>query len=171
MHRREALRAEVMAGAAPGERADGDARIGRPEGGGAGLGNADPAQPRHDGKGVDVAGLALVGAHAERRVALQMLDGLVALLMGQGQILHRHIVLQIDESLALGQVRDLPDRLDAMRIGGGRLIDTLRQHHAADALAMAGKGGRGGTGLESLTDRPRDVVAALQRTGAEMTGA
>ena len=90
----------MMADAAPGNGAHGHGRIGRAEGGRAGRRDIDPAQARHDGERVDVAGLALVGAHAERGVALQMLDRLVALLMGDGEIVQAHVVLEIDEGLA-----------------------------------------------------------------------
>ena len=47
----------------------------------------------------DVAGLALVGAHAERRVALQVLDRAVALARGERDVADGDVVLQVDEAL------------------------------------------------------------------------
>ena len=53
-------------------------------------------QRRHRGDGVDIGGLALIGRHAERRVALEMLDRDVALARGERDVLQRDVVLEID---------------------------------------------------------------------------
>ena len=60
-------------------------------------------------RAVDVAGLALVGRHAERGVALEMLGDAEAFARGELHVRHRHVVLEIDEGLAAA-VRDLPHR-------------------------------------------------------------
>ena len=57
------------------QRADRHRREGRAETRRADLGNLLAERVRHDGEAGHVRGLALVGRHAERRVALQMLDG------------------------------------------------------------------------------------------------
>src|ERR1700689_1886755 len=72
------------------------------------------AETRHDADGIDVAGLALLGAHAQGRVALQMFRRAVAFLVRDAQIRNRYIVLEIDERLALPTPRQLPDGLDAV---------------------------------------------------------
>jgi len=64
---------EMLRRRAPGDRAQRDAGIGRPEGRGAALLQRDAAQLCHRSQRVDVRGLPLIGAHAERGVALQML--------------------------------------------------------------------------------------------------
>ena len=84
---------------APGDRAEREGRIGRAEGGDADLGDGFARRFREDAEPVDVRCLALVGRHAEGRVALGMLDRLIALALGQLEIGRRHIVLEIDEML------------------------------------------------------------------------
>ena len=46
----------------------------------------------------DVGQLALVGAHAERRVALEMLDGAVAFARGERDVVDGDVVLPVDEA-------------------------------------------------------------------------
>ena len=58
----------------------------------------------HQGKSVHVRGLALIGSHAECRVALEVLDCFIAFLMGDLHISGRHVVLEIDEGLDCGGV-------------------------------------------------------------------
>ena len=53
-------------------------------------------QRRHRGDGGDIGGLALIGRHAKRGVALEMLDGDVAFARRERDVLQRHIVLEID---------------------------------------------------------------------------
>ncbi len=67
----------------------------------AGLGDRAAGQLRHDGEALHVRGLALVGRHAERGVALQVLDGLEAFERSQRRIGRRHVVLEIDEGFFL----------------------------------------------------------------------
>ena len=59
-----------------------------------------PGQGRHRGDGGDIGGLALIGRHAERGVALEVLDGDVAFARGERDILQRHVVLEIDPAPA-----------------------------------------------------------------------
>ena len=76
-------------------------------------------QRRHRGDGVDIGGLALIGRHAERGVALEMLDGDIALARGERDVFQRHIVLEIDPApafvIGLG-----PGGLDS--VGAGRRV-------------------------------------------------
>src|SRR6202034_2705012 len=51
---------------------------------------------RHRRDGVDIGGLVLIGRHAERGVALEMLDGDVALARGERDVLQRRVVLEVD---------------------------------------------------------------------------
>ena len=91
----------MLAAVMAGERADRDRRVGRPERRGAGRGDRAAGQRRHDGEAVDVGGSALVGRHAERGVALEMLDRAEALALGQRDIVGGDVVLEIDERLLL----------------------------------------------------------------------
>ena len=61
----------------------------------------------HHRKAQHVAGLALIGGHAQRGVAFQMFDRDEAFLLGQLHILDRHIVLLIDPSAAFAGM-DIP---------------------------------------------------------------
>ena len=61
----------------------------------------------------DVACLALVGAHSERRVTLKMLDRLITLMHCERDVAHRDIVLQVDEALGPPISRgDAPERAE-----------------------------------------------------------
>ena len=57
----------------------------------------------------DVGGLALIGRHAERGVALEMLDRAEAFGCGERDVLVGHVVLEIDERLGLARA-DVPER-------------------------------------------------------------
>ena len=83
-----------------GKRPDRDRGIGRAEGGGAGLRDRPAGLLGHDGEAGEVRGLALVGRHAERGVALEMLHWPEALAGGELDILVGDVVLIIDEGLA-----------------------------------------------------------------------
>ena len=117
--RRAPDRVEQLAAVRAGQGAEGDRRVGHAEGGGADRLDRDPALVGDDRQRVDVAGLALVGAHAGGGVALDVLDRLEALAHGQAQILGGDVVLEVDESLGAG-------RGDVARHGPGRLQRFLR---------------------------------------------
>ena len=53
-----------------------------------------------DAERVQVRGLALVGRHAGRRVALDVLDRAEAFARREREVVRRHVVLEIDEGLA-----------------------------------------------------------------------
>ena len=57
-------------------------------------------QFRHHRQADDAADLALIGRHAERGVALEMLDRTESFLLGERDILDGDVVLEIDEGLA-----------------------------------------------------------------------
>ena len=57
-------------------------------------------QSSEDCEADDVAGAALIGAHAEGGVTFQMLHRVIALALGESEILGGDVVLQIDEALA-----------------------------------------------------------------------
>ena len=92
-----------------GEGADGDRREGRAEGGGADRAEIAPGDVGQHRRAVEIAGLALVGRHAERGVALEMLGNAEAFARGELHVRRRHVVLEIDEGLAAA-VGDLPHR-------------------------------------------------------------
>ena len=55
-------------------------------------------QRGHGGEPVDARGLALVGRHAERRIALQVLDRDIAFARRERDVLQGHVVLEVDPS-------------------------------------------------------------------------
>ena len=89
----------VRADFVPGERAERHRRVRRAERRRADLRNRHAELGGQQREADDVAGLALVGAHAERRVALQMLDRAVAFARRERDVGDGHVVLQIDEAL------------------------------------------------------------------------
>src|SRR6266404_3792645 len=100
MHRRAPDRLEMEADIAAGEIAERDWRIGRPEGRRSDGGDRLAADIRENGEPIDVARLALIGTHAERGVALQMLDRAEAFARREFDIAYGHVVLDINEALA-----------------------------------------------------------------------
>ena len=74
--------------------------IGRPEGRGADRADIAPGDGSEHRRAIDIADLALIGRHAERGIALEMLGDAKALARGKLHVGHRHVVLEIDEGLA-----------------------------------------------------------------------
>ena len=101
LQRQPAHRIEQLAAPAAGNDRERHRHEGRPVGRGAGVGDAAAGDRRHRGKAVHVGGLALVGRHAERRVALEMLDRAEILARRKLDILNRHVVLEVDPLAAL----------------------------------------------------------------------
>ena len=108
----------------PRKRADGGRRIGRAEDRGADLGNRLARQFGHDRKAAHVGRLALIGGHAQRGVAFEVLDRAEAFLMGQFHVLDGHIVLLIQPGAAAAL--DIPERREV----DGRIFG-LRQRRGA----------------------------------------
>jgi hypothetical protein len=82
-----------------GQRAERDRRVGHAERRGTDRLDRDAALVGDDRQSVDVAGLALIRAHAGGGVALDVLDRLESLANREPQVLGRHVVLEIDEGL------------------------------------------------------------------------
>ena len=93
---------EERAPAVADDGAEGQRHIRRAEGGGADLGDGLGQALGDECQGVDVRGLALVGAHAGRGVALDVLDRAEAFAQRQAEILRRDVVLEVDEGLLAG---------------------------------------------------------------------
>ena len=139
MHRRAPYRILVAADLASGEGADGDRCVGRPERGGADLGDVETAGFGKNTVAVDVRGLALIRAHAERGVAFQVLDRDIAFALGQLDVIRRDIVLQINKApaFAAGQRRNLPEdleRADCLLVGGR----DIRHSFSREAKCLCG---------------------------------
>ena len=144
VHRRQAFSIEAFAHVAAGDGAERHRRIGGAEHGHAGLGDALAEGPGQDGDAVHVAELALVGAETQRRVALDVFHGAVALAGGEFDVLGRHVQLQVHE-LPRGAAHGLRMGRDEERVGGlgGRLFDG-RRLEARLAVAAAGQVGGAG---------------------------
>ncbi len=84
------------------QRAVGDRRVGRAERGKTDLRNILAEHFGGDRQAVHVGELALVGRHAVRREALDMLDRVHALAHRKADILGADVVLEIDERLGTG---------------------------------------------------------------------
>ena len=72
---------------------------GRAEFGGAHLARRSLGHRAHQDQRIDIAGLTLVGGHARRCVALEVLHRAVVLACGQGHIGCGDIILQVDKHL------------------------------------------------------------------------
>jgi hypothetical protein len=93
--------------------ADRNRRIGRPESGGADFGNLRANRLGHQRQADDIADLAAVGRHAERGVALQMLDRDKTLAMRQAHVVSSDIVLRVDDGFGFAPLDAyLVNRLD-----------------------------------------------------------
>ena len=99
VQRRDADRLEEIAEVAAGEHAVAHRGVRRPEGGGAGLGDAATRGRGEDRERVDVRGLALVGRHAGGGVALEMLHRAEAFLRGEMHVARDDVALEVDERL------------------------------------------------------------------------
>jgi hypothetical protein len=114
MHRGPPHRIGQLAPRAPGEETERDRHIGRAERGRGGLADVAAGQRGEQCEAGDIAGLALVDAHAQGRVALQMLARDKAFARRQRDIGGSHVVVQIDES-ALAAIRQRQQRQMAGR--------------------------------------------------------
>ena len=115
MGRRRARGIEELAACGAREGAEGHGRVGHAEGGEADCGQGLVEGRGRDAERVHVRGLALVGRHAGRGVALDVLDRAEALAHGELHILRGHIVLEIDEGFHASQASG-----GAARARGGR---------------------------------------------------
>ena len=111
VHRGLADRGEARSGLLAGEETEGDRRVGGAVGGVPGLGNGRAARAGEEGEAVHVARPALVGAHAEGGVALEVLDRRVALARRERDVGRGHVVLEVDERLGVLRSRNRPERL------------------------------------------------------------
>ena len=165
VERRAAHRAEVRAHRAACNRAHSERRVRRAESGGARVRNGDAAIFGHQGQRIDVGGLALVGAHAERGVALQVLDRAIAFLMRDLDVLDGDVALEINEGLALGSLRRRPGREDCV----GPIRRVFRRIDGA-RLAEAGIGRSRGSGVGAVCDCSGETECAHHRASSEMRG-
>ena len=120
MQRRLAHRLEMLAARCARERAEGDGRVERAEGRRADFARRDAAGFGQNADGIDVGKLALIGRHAVGRVALGKLDIAIAFADGKTEILEVHVVLVIDEGLALAALGEPEGRGGRLRSGGLR---------------------------------------------------
>ena len=125
--RRQPRRLEERPARLAGQGPERHRRIGGPEGRGANLRDRRSERIGEHREPVDVRQLPLIGRHAERRVALGVLDRGVSLAGGEAQIRHLHVVLEVDERLRIelrpGALRHPPDGLRRRlrrRLGGRR---------------------------------------------------
>ena len=90
---------QVGANAAPCQRTERGGRIGWPKRGGAYALDIHAAFSSHDGQGIEIRGLALVRAHTQRGVALEMLHRHITFEVRQLDVVHRHVTLEVDKRL------------------------------------------------------------------------
>ena len=169
MRRREPRWTKILAAMVARNRPEADRHVRRPIGRGADVGDLTARRFGEDGQPSDIGDLALVGRHAERGVALQMLDRAEAFLVGDRDILGGHVVLEVDERLRAARL-DLPERRD-----GGGLVIRMRhrvRRHRETALdcrhrAGAGAGTQAFGQRQRAIRRARDMHAGRQRAGRE----
>jgi hypothetical protein len=141
---------EQIATRGAGEGAEAHGRVGHAERRVADLRDRHRQFLRHDGHGIEIRGLALIGGHAGGGVALDVFDGDESLARGERQVLGGHVVLPIDEGLVLGSgirhrqsteiafdaARERIDGECAWRRGGG----AGRGNHARAGFGAVGQG-------------------------------
>ena len=99
VHRGAALGLEMFPDVAARQDAQRHRRVGRAEGGGAGLRHVQRPGLCHEAQAVDIGGLALVCTHAQGGVALQMLHRHIAFALRQLHIGGGHVVLKVQKGL------------------------------------------------------------------------
>ena len=97
VHRRVACRLEMRTGFLARIGAEGDGGVGRAESRGTDCGNRPMKLLGEEREADDIAGLALVGAHPQRGVALEMLDRAEAFARRQRDVRRGDVVLKVDE--------------------------------------------------------------------------
>ena len=147
VHGRAPDRIEQIPARMPGEGPERHRRIGRAERRQADFRDRPVERAGRDGEPVHVRRLALVGRHAGRGVALDMLDRSHALAHGEPDVLGRHIVLEVDEGLHLLRVARM--RNGPMETAGGRdragdregALARRARSSGAGAMALGERGG------------------------------
>ncbi len=160
--RRLADRLEPFVPRLTGDRRQRNRRIGRTEGGGAGLRDRLVQRIRQDCQTVDVAQLALIGRHAQCRVALGMLDAFKPFARGQLHIADLDVVLVIQPGFhPLLDARTLRHQPDRCHWG---LFDTLGRRCLAFAHLMSGGLGRRFTRGICICQDTAQIKRAVGRT-------
>ena len=116
------------------------------------LRDREPARGGHDGEARHVRRAALIRGHAERGVALHVLDGDEPFAVGEAKIVGRYVMLEIDEGLAWAPL--------ISKIGAG---DTSRS-----GASTWGGSSRGGVRLAAaeLAAMPSTMASRVgERTG------
>ena len=173
VHRRHPQRVGQLAILAPGEQAVGDRHIRRARRGHASGGDALPGDRGEQGRAGEVAGLALVGAHAEGGIAFQMLHRSVAFARRERDVGGGHIVVQIDKRVAAGAARQRQGERARRRL----LIVLDRRHRrclpAAETAQAGGAGARGCAFRQAHGERKaaaggaNDIDRRINRVGYE----
>src|SRR5690242_21903452 len=100
MRGRQPRGAEILAAVVSGESPERDGRVRRAISGGADLRDRPVHKLGEDRETGHAADPALIGRHAERGVALEMLDRAEAFPLRKRDVAGRNVVLEIDERLA-----------------------------------------------------------------------
>ena len=152
MDRRDAHRVEERAAVAAGDERERDGGVRRAERRRAELAGVDAEQLGGDADRVHVRGLALVGAGADRREALHVLDGASPAPTARRTSATVDVALEVDERVVLVAVRERERR----RVGKARRRSTRPTHSTAGSSPS----GTGAPIRSSQRSRPR---AWLQR--------
>jgi hypothetical protein len=146
--------------AAARHRANRHRRIGRAIARGAHIADGLVQRMGHHRKADDIGRLALIGGHAKRGVALEMLDRLEALTMGQLNIGHRHIMLQVDERLAGPRLGHGIKRLDGVK----RCISFSHLGHCSRPCRKTGGAGRSRADTCAIGQPCREIEHTVHAT-------
>ena len=132
--------------------------------------DAAPGQGGEQREGGDVAGLALVGAHAKRRIALHVLHRAIALARGERDVGGGHVIVQIDKGAPGPLARKY--RRERRRRGFDAVVERGQRGHLAPGPQGAPQGAeaaqrRGaGPGLGALGEAGPEREAAARRADA-----
>ena len=165
VHRGLPHRVHQRAAIAPCECAEGDRRVGRPVGGGADLGHGLAERVGEDGEAVDVRRLALVGAHADGGVALDVLDRAEALARREPDVRRRHVVLMVDHVLGLTVAERLQPRHQPQGRDGAGFGCVDWRHRRRRAVAEACRLGRARAGGRTFREAGGEAEAATGGAG------
>jgi hypothetical protein len=136
MGRRLAHRVEQRAAMRADQRAEGHRRVRHAERRRAHFGQRAAQRPCDDAERRHVGGLALVGRHAGRGIALDVLDRLEALAQRNADVLRRHVVLEIHECAPMPRTV-FRWQYAHRRKAHPRLVIAARRADAAQAVDVA----------------------------------
>ncbi len=160
--RRGAHRIEQIAARNAGHAAEGDGGEGHAKGGQSHLRDGHIEVLGHDGHGVEIRGLALIGCHPRGGIALDVFDRAKSFAGGKSEVAGRHVVLPVDEGLILALCLRLRQHAE---VG---LTAALERVHVEAAPRLARFRSRRCAGRRTVRHRVREIIDPAAGAGGTL---